>query len=234
MADNTSIKIVQYKMLSETYPFCFANDELWTTTKVITSLFNISSKKLKQINTDIRTQIYHESTVNAKDFPEAGYSSGKVHLINANVVLAVGYKVDNDKASRLNRWIKDIMKKEGIFYQEQADPDIVGRGRIYIQYGEMQEAIYNTDVYFSNTYHDEWLMDPYIKKIIKDIDNIEKEFNLEAKIYAKLEYFNPAGSVKDRVAKKMIDDAEKAGKLKADAICPEPITVTTLIIPPIF
>ena len=41
--------------------------------------------------------------------------------------------------------------------------------------------------------------------------HIEKEFNLKAKILAKLEYFNPAGSVKDRIAKAMIDDAERKG-----------------------
>lgn len=60
-----------------------------------------------------------------------------------------------------------------------------------------------------------------------ELSNIEKEFNLEAKIYAKLEYFNPAGSVKDRVAKKMIDDAEKAGKLKAGSVIIEPTSGNT-------
>ena len=47
-----------------------------------------------------------------------------------------------------------------------------------------------------------------------ELSHIEKENNLEAKIVAKLEYFNPAGSVKDRIAKAMIDDAEASGKLK--------------------
>ena len=46
------------------------------------------------------------------------------------------------------------------------------------------------------------------------LSNIEKELDLEASIIAKLEYFNPAGSVKDRVAKKMLDEAEKRGDIK--------------------
>ena len=45
-----------------------------------------------------------------------------------------------------------------------------------------------------------------------ELTHIEDELSLGAKIYAKLEYFNPAGSVKDRIAKAMLDDAEKAGK----------------------
>ena len=48
-----------------------------------------------------------------------------------------------------------------------------------------------------------------------ELTHIEKEYNLKAKVIAKLEYLNPSGSVKDRVAKAMIEEAEKAGKLKA-------------------
>ena len=47
-----------------------------------------------------------------------------------------------------------------------------------------------------------------------ELTHIEKEEKLEARILAKLEYFNPAGSVKDRIAKGIIDDAEKSGALK--------------------
>ena len=47
-----------------------------------------------------------------------------------------------------------------------------------------------------------------------ELTHVEASNNLEAKILAKLEYFNPAGSVKDRIAKAMLDDAEKSGKLK--------------------
>ncbi|MBR6359613.1 MAG: pyridoxal-phosphate dependent enzyme, partial [Lachnospiraceae bacterium] len=47
-----------------------------------------------------------------------------------------------------------------------------------------------------------------------EVTNIEKELGLEATVLVKLEYFNPAGSVKDRIAKAMIDDAEAKGLLK--------------------
>ena len=60
-----------------------------------------------------------------------------------------------------------------------------------------------------------------------ELTNIEKEFNLEAKILAKLEYFNPAGSVKDRVAKAMLDDAEKSGKLTSNSTIIEPTSGNT-------
>ena len=50
-----------------------------------------------------------------------------------------------------------------------------------------------------------------------ELKNIERDFGLNAKLVAKLEYFNPAGSVKDRVAKAIIEDAEKSGKLKKGA-----------------
>ena len=49
-----------------------------------------------------------------------------------------------------------------------------------------------------------------------ELTHIEKAFNLEAKILAKLEYFNPSGSVKDRIAKEMIEDAEEKGLLKEE------------------
>ena len=60
-----------------------------------------------------------------------------------------------------------------------------------------------------------------------ELTHVEKEFNLEAKIVAKLEYFNPAGSVKDRIAKAMLDEAEKAGKLKPDSTIIEPTSGNT-------
>ena len=54
------------------------------------------------------------------------------------------------------------------------------------------------------------------KTPLLELTQIEKSEGLNAKILAKLEYFNPAGSVKDRIAKAMIDDAEAKGILKAD------------------
>lgn len=60
-----------------------------------------------------------------------------------------------------------------------------------------------------------------------ELTHIEKELGLKAKILAKLEYFNPAGSVKDRVAKAMLDDAESKGILKADSVIIEPTSGNT-------
>ncbi|MCD8017092.1 MAG: cysteine synthase A [Oscillospiraceae bacterium] len=60
-----------------------------------------------------------------------------------------------------------------------------------------------------------------------ELVNLEKEEALEAKIVGKLEYLNPAGSVKDRIAKAMIDDAEASGKLKAGSVIIEPTSGNT-------
>ncbi len=62
---------------------------------------------------------------------------------------------------------------------------------------------------------------------VLELAEIEKEYNLAAKLLAKLEYFNPAGSVKDRVALAMIEDAEKSGKLKAGSTIIEPTSGNT-------
>ena len=65
------------------------------------------------------------------------------------------------------------------------------------------------------------------KTPLLELTHIEKAFDLKAKILAKLEYFNPAGSVKDRIAKAMIDDAEKSGKLKSGSVIIEPTSGNT-------
>ena len=65
------------------------------------------------------------------------------------------------------------------------------------------------------------------KTPLLELTHIEKELNLKARILAKLEYFNPAGSVKDRIAKAMIDDAESTGKLKPGSVIIEPTSGNT-------
>ena len=59
------------------------------------------------------------------------------------------------------------------------------------------------------------------------ISKFEKAYGLDANVYAKLEYFNPAGSVKDRIAKAIIDDAAENGKLNADSVIIEPTSGNT-------
>ena len=65
------------------------------------------------------------------------------------------------------------------------------------------------------------------KTPLLELTHIEKSLGLKAKILAKLEYFNPAGSVKDRIAKAMIDEAEQSGKLKEGSVIIEPTSGNT-------
>ena len=65
------------------------------------------------------------------------------------------------------------------------------------------------------------------KTPLLELTHIEKQYGLKAKILAKLEYFNPAGSVKDRIAKAMIDDAERKGLLKPGSVIIEPTSGNT-------
>ena len=60
-----------------------------------------------------------------------------------------------------------------------------------------------------------------------ELSHLEHQFGLKARILAKLEYFNPAGSVKDRIAKEMLDDAEAAGPLKPGSVIIEPTSGNT-------
>lgn len=65
------------------------------------------------------------------------------------------------------------------------------------------------------------------KTPLLELTHIEKKYGFKAKVLAKLEYFNPAGSVKDRIARKMLDDAEAAGKLTPDSVIIEPTSGNT-------
>ena len=65
------------------------------------------------------------------------------------------------------------------------------------------------------------------KTPLVELTNIEKDLGLEARVLAKLEYFNPAGSVKDRIAKAMIEDAERKGLLNKDSVIIEPTSGNT-------
>ena len=65
------------------------------------------------------------------------------------------------------------------------------------------------------------------KTPLVEVANVEKELGLEAKVLVKLEYFNPAGSVKDRIAKAMIEDAEAKGLLKEGSTIIEPTSGNT-------
>lgn len=65
------------------------------------------------------------------------------------------------------------------------------------------------------------------KTPLLELSNIEKEEGLEARLLAKLEYFNPGGSVKDRVAKSILDDAEKKGLINQDSVIIEPTSGNT-------
>ncbi|MGX8708965.1 cysteine synthase A [Caproiciproducens sp. R1] len=77
----------------------------------------------------------------------------------------------------------------------------------------------------SKIYHS--LTDLIGKTPLLELSNFEKKHDLKAAVVAKLEYFNPAGSVKDRIAKAMIDDAEEKGLLKADSVIIEPTSGNT-------
>ncbi|MDF1493462.1 cysteine synthase A [Caproiciproducens sp. CPB-2] len=77
----------------------------------------------------------------------------------------------------------------------------------------------------SKIYHS--LTDLIGKTPLLELSNFEKKHDLKAAVVAKLEYFNPAGSVKDRIAKAMIDDAEEKGLLKPDSVIIEPTSGNT-------
>ena len=71
------------------------------------------------------------------------------------------------------------------------------------------------------------IIDTIGKTPLVELTNIEKKYNLKAKIIAKVEYFNPGGSVKDRIAKAMIEKAEKEGLINKDTVLVEPTSGNT-------
>lgn len=83
----------------------------------------------------------------------------------------------------------------------------------------------NAEVYMSNIY--KGALELIGKTPLVEVVNIEKELGLGATLLVKLEYFNPAGSVKDRVAKAMIEDAEEKGLLKEGSVIIEPTSGNT-------
>ena len=65
------------------------------------------------------------------------------------------------------------------------------------------------------------------KTPLLELSNFEKKYGLKAKIFAKMEMFNPGGSIKDRIAKAMLDDAEEKGLVNADTVIIEPTSGNT-------
>ena len=71
------------------------------------------------------------------------------------------------------------------------------------------------------------IMDTIGRTPVVELKNLEKKFNLEARLFAKVEFFNPGGSVKDRIAKAMIEDAEAKGLINKDTVLIEPTSGNT-------
>ena len=90
-------------------------------------------------------------------------------------------------------------------------------------------CLYNIDKFRKQTYMK--VFDRIIDTIggtpLVELHNLEKKFNLKAKLIAKVESFNPAGSVKDRIAKAMIEEAEKQGLINKDTVLVEPTSGNT-------
>ncbi len=100
---------------------------------------------------------------------------------------------------------------------ENARGDVCASGQrgFFVEKGENMSKIYNSIYELTG------------RTPLLELTNIEKELNLKAKLLAKLECFNPAGSVKDRVAVKMIEDAENSGELKKGSVIIEPTSGNT-------
>jgi cysteine synthase A len=93
-------------------------------------------------------------------------------------------------------------------------------GRFLGDYRREKETEYMSEIY-------QGMLDLIGATPLVEVQNIEKKFELKAKVLVKLEYFNPAGSVKDRIAKAMIEDAEKRGVLRKGSVIIEPTSGNT-------
>lgn len=93
-------------------------------------------------------------------------------------------------------------------------------GRFLGYYRREKETEYMSEIY-------QGMLDLIGATPLVEVQNIEKKFELKAKVLVKLEYFNPAGSVKDRIAKAMIEDAEKRGVLRKGSVIIEPTSGNT-------
>lgn len=132
----------------------------------------------------------------------------------------------NNKSQCIYRRVRKIIQKQGVSGKKKAiDKERNMRyNSMHIKYikilGIKRRTLTMTAIYKSVT-------ELIGRTPLLEVANIEKERDLKAKIFVKLEYFNPAGSVKDRAALNMIEEAEKAGRIKPGATIIEPTSGNT-------
>ena len=172
----------------------------------------------------------------------------KQYLAYINMLEAMDLEVTSDFITMATKLL-EIKSKYLLFSQreldEEEDPrlELMEQLKEYKKYKKASEVLKDSVDYLNQPYYrnrEEIIIDdkvdlneisiesiksilPYIFKV----KNIEEELGLEARILVKLEYFNPAGSVKDRIAKAMIEDAEEKGLLKEGSVIIEPTSGNT-------
>ena len=130
----------------------------------------------------------------------------KLNPIDKGEILINGTPINRIKVTQLPRLMGYVVQEGGLFPHMTVEDNIALAMRVA---GYPKEKIYDR-------------ITPLL-----ELTHIEKDADLSAKLLAKLEYFNPAGSVKDRIAKAMIDDAEASGKLKPGSVIIEPTSGNT-------